>query len=248
MGCRSISFPDDLSSLFSTLDFQTGEKSNLISIKNRGDGVKIRHIPSILQFFHNENNRLNNKGSIRTDTIWGYEEPENNLEGLASFDKSKQFIDISSQIQILLTTHSPAFYLLKNESENCNLFQSIQRKDVGTKYIMKENASNNVYNNDKEFLAIIGPFIEKEIEKNEKLKARINEISSRLNNELYNKNLIFVEGKSDKIILDKYIELMNKEKEYEVVEWNVVEQIKFQNTCYLGALTLKMIAHITIEH
>lgn len=113
---------------------------------------------------------------------------------------------------------------------------------------MKENASNNVYKNDKEFLAIIGPFIEKEIEKNEKLKARINEISSRLNNELYNKNLIFVEGKSDKIILDKYIELMNKEKEYEVVEWNVVEQIKFQNTCYLGALTLKMIAHITIEH
>lgn len=126
-----ISFPDDLSSLFSTLDFQTREKSNLISIKNRGDGVKIRHIPSILQFFHNENNRLNNKGSIRTDTIWGYEEPENNLEGLASFDKSKQFIDISSQIQILLTTHSLHFTYLRMSQKTVIYSRAFREKMWG---------------------------------------------------------------------------------------------------------------------
>lgn len=221
-----ISFPDDLSSLFSTLDFQTGDRNNLISIKNRGDGVKIRHIPSILQFFHKENNRLNNKGSIRTDTIWGYEEPENNLEGLASFNKSKQFLDVSDQIQILLTTHSPAFYLMKRESENCNLFQTTQEcEEVGTKYIVKDSIPNDIYNNDKEFLALIGPFIANEIEKNVKLRARIEEINSRVNSNLLNKNIIFVEGKSDQIILQKYIELLGKENEYEVVECGGASQV-----------------------
>ena len=45
--------------------------------------------------------------------IWGYEEPENNLEMLAAFNLAKDFIDYSKEIQILLTTHSPGFYNLK---------------------------------------------------------------------------------------------------------------------------------------
>ncbi|MBN6066695.1 AAA family ATPase [Aggregatibacter actinomycetemcomitans] len=221
-----ISFPDDLGSLFSTLDFQTGDKDNLISIKNRGDGIKIRHIPSILQFFHRENNRLNNKGSIRTDTIWGYEEPENNLEGLAAFDKSRQFLSISSQIQILLTTHSPAFYLMKKESTNCNLFQTIQENDeVGTEYIIKDNISYDIQNNDKGFLALITPFLEEEVDRNSRLKAKLDEITSKVKNYLLNKNIIFVEGKSDEVILKRYIELCNKENEYEIIGCGGANQV-----------------------
>lgn len=199
-----INFPDDLSSLFSTLIFDTYSSNGKLSLANRGDGIKIRHIPSILQFFHNENNKLNAQGTIRTDTIWGYEEPENNLEGFSTFQKAKQFVDISEEIQVILTTHSPAFYLLKKDSNNCQLLQTVKDGNGETKYNSKD-ITNGIYNleEDKEFLTIISPYIDREI----KSKNELEELQSRLeqsdlDTKEKNKTILLTEGKTDKVIIE----------------------------------------------
>lgn len=197
LGFKSeINFPEDLSGLFSTLEFNTENNNRRISLNNRGDGVKIRHIPSILHFFHNENNKLNTKGSIRTDTIWGYEEPENNLEGLAAFKKAEQFIEIAEEIQILLTTHSPAFYLLKDKYENSKLIHTKKDND-GTQYSYKED-NKNIYSitENNEFLALVAPFIDKEINTNKELDSLKNELLS------FKKPIVLTEGKTDKTIIE----------------------------------------------
>lgn len=219
LGFKSeISFPDNLASLFSTLDFETERNNNLISLRNRGDGIKIRHIPSILRFFHNENNRLNSNGSIRTDTIWGYEEPENNLEGLATFDKANQFIEISDEIQILLTTHSPAFYLIKDKCESCNLYQTEQKVlGEGTVYNKKENISDNsIYRDDLEFLALISPFIEKEINKRDAINKELEELKNKVASS--NKVVVFVEGQYDIDYINKAAEKLGKNELLNKVE------------------------------
>lgn len=209
-----IDLPPDLSSLFSILDFKTDKYSNRISIKNRGDGIKIRHIPSILQFFHIEINKNNTRGTVKTDTIWGYEEPENNLEGGATFELSSQFIKISNEIQILTTTHSPAFYLLKEQTEKCQLLRVSQEENNGTSYTPINNLSENSDSHQDEFLAIISPFIEKERKKLSELENKISELDEKTRD----KHIIFVEGKTDKIIIDKYLEKINLSDHIKVLE------------------------------
>jgi len=86
LGSR-IQLPENLSSLFEVLDFGTNHNGSTVSVNKRGDGVKIRHVPSILAFLHDEENRVRTRGSVKVNTIWGYEEPENNLELSAAFLK-----------------------------------------------------------------------------------------------------------------------------------------------------------------
>lgn len=100
-----IQLPEDLSSLFELFDFETDGK---ISLNQRGDGILARHIPAILGYLADRKNQA--KGTVRGNTIWGYEEPENNIEMGAAFKQAQKFVEYAKHIQILMTTHSPAFY------------------------------------------------------------------------------------------------------------------------------------------
>lgn len=151
---------------------------------------------------------------FKTDTIWGYEEPENNLEGGATFELSSQFIKISNEIQILTTTHSPAFYLLKEQTEKCQLLRVSQEENNGTSYTPINNLSENSDSHQDEFLAIISPFIEKERKKLSELENKISELDEKTRD----KHIIFVEGKTDKIIIDKYLEKINLSDHIKVLE------------------------------
>ena len=108
-----IQLPADLSAIFSLFDFETDRG---VSLNQRGDGIRVRHIPAILDFLADRQNHA--AGTVHGNTIWGYEEPENNLEMSAAFDQAKKFLGYARNIQILITTHSPAFYSLI-KSENC---------------------------------------------------------------------------------------------------------------------------------
>jgi predicted ATP-dependent endonuclease of OLD family len=104
----SIQLPTDLKSLFVNLEFQATKTS--LPLKQRGDGIKARHIPIILRFLADQDNFLRDRGSPQYTHIWGYEEPENNLELTKAFQLALEFTEYSAEVQILLTTHSPAFY------------------------------------------------------------------------------------------------------------------------------------------
>lgn len=99
-----LALPRDLSHIFEKLDFLSGDQS--VSLENRGDGIKARHIPLILKFMALKKVSLQVRGGPPSSFIWGYEEPENNLEFVSAIGLSDELIDhVKHDVaQILLTT------------------------------------------------------------------------------------------------------------------------------------------------
>jgi energy-coupling factor transporter ATP-binding protein EcfA2 len=90
LGFRSrLALPKDLSHIFESLDFLSEGQD--ISLDARGDGIKARHIPLILKFMADKKRSLQGRGSQPYTFIWGYEEPENNLELSSCVELADQF-------------------------------------------------------------------------------------------------------------------------------------------------------------
>lgn len=103
----TIQPPTDLRDLFSALDFSTDHGGHDIPLQKRGDGIQSRYIPFILDFVARHSNKHH---------IWAYEEPETSLEMGPAFELANQFKDdFSTDNQVFLTTHSPAFYDIEGE-------------------------------------------------------------------------------------------------------------------------------------
>lgn len=108
-----IGAPTQLGQLFQTLDFETlrsGENTPKSLTRQRGDGVKVRHIPELLSFI-SENDKYDYH-------IWGFEEPENSLDFVAAQSEASRMLALAKgdRVQVLMTTHSPSFYLLDDPS------------------------------------------------------------------------------------------------------------------------------------
>jgi len=97
--------PTDMQRLFRNLDFSHGADRHSL-FRQKGDGVKARHLPEILHFINQ--NEAGNKYYL-----WGFEEPENSLDQGAAKDEAARFADFAKRddTQIFVTSHSPAFYL-----------------------------------------------------------------------------------------------------------------------------------------
>ena len=98
--------------MFKTLIFQTvvEDRDSLIPLDMRGDGIQARHIPIILKYIADEDQKTRNQGSMKVNTIWGFEEPENGMELSKAFELADDFLEYTDSIQMFITTHSPAFY------------------------------------------------------------------------------------------------------------------------------------------
>jgi predicted ATP-dependent endonuclease of OLD family len=113
--------PTDLADLFSTLDFQTlsGGGNQMSLLRQRGDGVQARHIPEIMSF-------ISDKDSHQFH-IWGIEEPENSLSvnsALLLADRLKGIAQ-TDDIQLFLTTHSPAFYAVSGRGVHKRFLKNV---------------------------------------------------------------------------------------------------------------------------
>ncbi|MHA6333356.1 ATP-dependent nuclease [Qipengyuania sp. CAU 1752] len=108
-----IGAPKRMKQMFQTLDFETlseGESNPKSLTRQRGDGVKVRHIPELLKFISD--------GDGYDFHIWGFEEPENSLDFVAAQSEAKRFLSLAEdqKIQVLMTTHSPSFYNLDDDT------------------------------------------------------------------------------------------------------------------------------------
>ncbi len=187
-----IQLPRDLSNLFTTLDFETKSKDKNISLNSRGDGIKARHIPVILYF-------LAAQGGGRINTIWGYEEPENNLEMSKAFELAKDFYEYSTKAQMLITTHSPAFYLLKKKyKSNVELFSVVINEESRDSKIYK--ASTKGADRKMGILEVIAPHVERAISKGQ-----------------INKPVLFVEGPTDKKLIEKALKLFKSKLRNKII-------------------------------
>ena len=207
-----LSIPDNLSETFKTLVFQTSLKDSdmVIPLDMRGDGIQARHIPIILKYIANQDQNTRTSGSMKITTIWGFEEPENGVELSKCFAMADEFMEYSTEIQIFVTTHSPAFYM-KKDDDNCKVLY-VTQKNEGTS--IKNNIQSKDIGEIMGLLPIVAPYIAEQEEK-------INEVKKLLINEpLMDIPTIFVEGKTDKLYIEMAIkafspqlsELLEKEE------------------------------------
>ncbi|MEJ6531757.1 ATP-dependent nuclease [Pseudoalteromonas lipolytica] len=204
-GINEIRLPKNLRDIFGALEFN----SNEIPLDRRGDGIKIRHIPMMLSFIAHKQRTYGQRTALKPQ-IWAFEEPENNVEFLTCFELNKQLVKAAQQhTQIFITTHSPAIYSISNDVVNgCDL------KTVKY-YVDKVDDDTSVIDTDDEqlhgnvgFIKLITPVIEAHKvdwhRKEKEYKSLIEEMKTK-QDENDSATRIFVEGKSDKVVLDRIL-------------------------------------------
>lgn len=117
--------PTEMSKLFRNLDFAHGADGHSL-LRQKGDGVKARHLPELLRF-------INQNEPRKKTFLWGFEEPENSLDLGAAELEAKRFAVFASRpdTQVFITSHSPAFYLA-DVDENASVRRYfITKQEVG---------------------------------------------------------------------------------------------------------------------
>ncbi len=201
---NKISIPSNLRSFFGTLDFSTEFNDQKFNLSERGDGIKVRHIPIILKFLADKA-KVNKKGALEIQTIWGFEEPENNLEMSHAFEMAEEFLGYSISIQMFISTHSPAFYSLHNKSNKASCFL-VERNDTNSTSVINAKSEGIDVDEKMGVLAYITPFIEskneelkKEKEKTEKLLEQIQGLEKDI------KVLVFTEDSANELLMIKAV-------------------------------------------
>jgi len=188
-------------------------------------------IPVILKFIADQNNANRSKGSPRVTTIWGYEEPENNLEMTKVFELATEFLDYSASIQILITTHSPGFYQLRKKfPDRINLLKVVKPIDKEA-VVEPVNDGTSTLDGEMGILPLIAPIIEEKTSQIIELQNQTIALNSELDE--HKKNVLFVEGKSDKIILEKALELLGMNDRIVIKSGGGCSWVKDQCLAYL---------------
>lgn len=194
----AIQMPQDLNVLFRDLTFSTDDEYiSGIDLNHRGDGIKARHIPSILMYMQKNAEKYRVKNAIVNSYVWGYEEPENGIELSSCFDMANELYSYSNSAQLLITTHSPAFYTI-SEKNNTKRYYVYKSENGNSKYTL--SIDNTEIDNLIGLMPIVAPYIQKEREINfsqklelEKHIAEIEKQISRLSERI----LVVTEGKTD---------------------------------------------------
>jgi predicted ATP-dependent endonuclease of OLD family len=96
-----LTLPSTMQELLVSLDFSIDDDIITTSLSQRGDGIRCRFIPAIMNYIAINSKKLH---------IWGLEEPENSLEFIRSSELEKTIEkEYSKHAQIFATSHSPAF-------------------------------------------------------------------------------------------------------------------------------------------
>ena len=192
-----MKLPENLREIFESLEFN----SDGIPLSRRGDGIKIRHIPEMLKFIASKRDELLTRGGVRHTHIWGFEEPENNVEMSSAFDMAKEIVEHISDhdhIQIFLTTHSPIFYRLdqqKVEDEDWIKTHFVERDKNGSKITTKNPDEVDATMG---LMPLVAPHVHAAKQQYEQLQADL-----KLARELLQKRVrtVLVEGATDRRII-----------------------------------------------
>lgn len=199
VGIKSnLIMPANQVDIFKELVFMTNDKSGeYINLSYRGDGIKAIHIPAILKYISEQDNRLMINTAVPITSIWGYEEPENGIEMRKCFDLAKELFEFSFDVQEFITTHSPAFYQLGNESET-KVYYVYKGEDDYSSQIC-DNIDSLELHNKVGIMPIIAPIVAE-------TQAQILSMKELLENvKFVDKETIFVEGVTDKAYLEMAI-------------------------------------------
>lgn len=205
--------PDNVSELYRTLKIMTTTKNGNVNIWDRGDGIKVRYIPSILNYIAQNTSNI---------CIWGYEEPENSLEYNLALRMADDFEVYANKSQILITTHSAAFISLNNEKK-IRLFRCY-KKDECTKILEMQQASQS-----EDLKEELG-YMHLMTEQNKEYKRQMLELEGlkhesellKISLEQFTKPILMTEGKTDvDILLTAWDKLYDYECPFVIKSCNV---------------------------
>lgn len=198
----SLSLPTSLNELFSSLDFIIDDDIVQTSLSQRGDGVRCRFIPAIINYIA--------KNDTSKRYILGLEEPENSLEFAKALELNATLENIYSKYaQIFVTSHSPAFVgdIKENSLKYIHLLAKDSEKSIQDTVITNNLLSKLMLNPVSEELGYI--VLQKELSDklNENIKLLeqkqkdLEHLQETIENTT-NKHIILVEGITDKILLE----------------------------------------------
>lgn len=118
----NLSFPTEIADLFQRLIIDTKSGEHDIPLKLRGDGIRLRYIPTIMNHIANTSKYFE---------LWGFDEPENSCEyGLAKKLAENFSSNYLNHAQIFIATHSFNFI-------------SLEGKELSKYRVYKEEANHN---------------------------------------------------------------------------------------------------------
>lgn len=216
----NLSSPKSISELYQTIsvDTQVDSNGNTINLNGRGDGIRIRYLPSILHYIARNSSNM---------YIWGFEEPENSLEYNLALKMAEDFEGAyCHKSQILVTSHSPAFIGLTDELNNA-LYRCFREK-LETRIVALSQAQERDDLADE--LGYIQ--IQKEIFADFKQRVTALEETIRQKNillkelEQLKKPVLYTEGKTDVYILNTAWKKLygEKEKPFEIKSCNTLDE------------------------
>lgn len=237
----NLMMPTNQTDIFKELIFMTNDSSGeSIGLSYRGDGIKAMHIPEILKYIAEQDNKILAHSAVPYTPIWGYEEPENGVEMKKCFDLAEDLYDFSNQIQEFITTHSPGFYKLEKKCgakifyvyKEQGSFSSVFSENIGTLYIDDKIG----------IMPIVAPVIQKKQAEIDELKHSIEHFPFK------DVDTIFVEGITDK----EYLEIafknmsMKLQNKYSNGEINIVT--REENGCGTSLLVDWAIAWMHLNY
>ena len=238
----SIQMPENLNILFRDLTFKTSDSFvQGIDLNRRGDGVKARHIPSILRYMQDNLEKNKVKKAVSDSFIWGYEEPENGVEYLSCFEMAEELYSYCDTCQMFITTHSPAFYM-KSNTNNSTCFY-VYKNDLGASKYETNMAATDI---DERigFLPLVAPYINEERQKYlEKEKSFNNELLSitKKYERVTGKIVILTEGKTD----TKHIQLAFGQLNLDLDFIEKLEYYDFEGINTIGEDLGKLLNHLS---
>jgi AAA15 family ATPase/GTPase len=218
-----VSLPGDPSELFQVLNVTTkfGETNEYnVPINNRGDGIRLRYLPSLFNYLAQNHNGY---------YILGFEEPENSMELGLSTKMAKDFqVNYSKNAQIFITSHSSAFLFCYTENsilyriyKDKNYTKSSKLRITEDSLQLEDDTSPDYKLREEIGLTQLQKIFHKQYaQKLDDYELKISQIE-RLEQEVANtkKPVLFTEGKTDVVILNTAWEKLDStvEKPFEIL-------------------------------
>ncbi len=185
--------PQNLRSIFRLIQFE----SEGIDLDRRGDGIRVRHVPSLMKFLCDL--KSTRSGHYQTFHVWGFEEPENSVDFISAFELREQILTIAKKrdFQIFMSTHSPVFFKLEEHEKAATFF--FQKREGATTL---SNVEGDI-SDEMGVLRVVSPYVEESLSYVSELKAKIEELNKKLDRDVIDpsQKVVFVEGDTDVQIL-----------------------------------------------
>ncbi|MBB4249802.1 ATP-dependent nuclease [Rhizobium sp. BK008] len=185
--------PQNLRSIFRLIQFE----SEGIDLDRRGDGIRVRHVPSLMKFLCDL--KSTRSGHYQTCHIWGFEEPENSVDFISAFELRGQILNIAKKrdFQIFMSTHSPVFFKLEEHEQASTFF--FKKEDGATILSSVEGDISD----EMGVLRVVSPYVEESLAVVSELKAKVDHLTNRLSKDVIDpsQKIVFVEGDTDVEIL-----------------------------------------------